>query len=141
MKIKFIFLVLLVVGCNSPRVEKPENLIDKPIMEDILYDMSLINASRSVNPVLFNANEIITFDSFIFKKYKVDSLQLAKSSVYYASFPDEYAKIFEIIENRLKVIKDSLDEAQRIKNEEQLLEREKNKDSIIKTKRPVLDNS
>jgi DNA modification methylase len=99
---KNIFLVcllFLVMGCHTTTVEKPNNLIDKDKMIDILYDMSLLEAikTQNINGGMTNkaANE------YIYKKYKIDSVQFVKSNKYYASNLDEYKKMFEKIKERL----------------------------------------
>ena len=98
---KNILLILIVVflGCNSNSVEKPKNLIGKDKMVDILYDISLLEAIKSQN-----INGGITTkmgNDYIYKKYKIDSVQYSKSNKYYASDIEEYKKMFEKVKEKL----------------------------------------
>jgi H2-forming N5,N10-methylenetetrahydromethanopterin dehydrogenase-like enzyme len=92
-------LFLLFFGCGNNILKKPENLIDKDIMIDILYDLSIIealhNTSYGSGMSKFNSN------NFILKKYKIDSLQFAKSNQYYATDVKNYKKMYEQVSNRL----------------------------------------
>jgi hypothetical protein len=98
---KNILLILIVVflGCNNNSVEKPKNLIGKDKMVDILYDISLLEAIKSQN-----INGGITTkmgNDYIYKKYKIDSVQYSKSNKYYASDIEEYKKMFEKVKEKL----------------------------------------
>ncbi len=92
-------LIVLFFGCNSSSVEKPKNLIDKDKMIDILYDISLLEAIKSQN---INGGITVKMENdYIYKKYKIDSIQFAKSNKYYASDLEEYKKIFEKVKEKL----------------------------------------
>lgn len=86
-------------GCGGG-VEKPDNLIEKQKMIDIFYDLALLDAVRSQKPVLLENNSINP-DKYIYKKYKIDSLQFAKSNQYYASDIAAYKKMYEEVAKRL----------------------------------------
>jgi len=108
-KILFLFgLVSLFLSCNKDLVEKPDNLIDQQVMENIFYDMSILDALKYQNPNSINANGIDP-KTYIFKKYNIDSTQLAKSNAYYAADYREYKKMFDHINDRLKKEKDAVD--------------------------------
>ena len=51
-------LVTLFLSCNKDLVEKPDNLIDKKVMEDIYYDMSILEALTYQNPNSLYSNGI-----------------------------------------------------------------------------------
>ncbi len=92
-------LIVLFFGCNSNSVEKPKNLIGKDKMVDILYDISLLEAIKTQN---INGGITVKMgNDFIYKKYKIDSIQFAKSNKYYASDVEEYKKLFEKVKKRL----------------------------------------
>ncbi len=42
----FVLLVCFLFSCQKPAVEKPDNLIEKEVMVDILYDLSLLEAIK-----------------------------------------------------------------------------------------------
>ncbi len=90
---------LLVISCDKSAAEKPKNLIEKDTMIDILYDISLLEAIKSQN-----INGGITSKAgsdYIYKKYKIDSLQFVKSNKFYASDIEEYKKMFEKVKEKL----------------------------------------
>jgi hypothetical protein len=108
-KIAFIFaLVILCLSCNKDLVEEPENLVDKKVMGDIWYDMAILEAVKYHNPNALYTNGINP-KTYIFKKYKIDSLQFAKSNAYYATDYREYKKMFDDLSDRLKKDKTAVD--------------------------------
>ncbi|MFN3753074.1 DUF4296 domain-containing protein [Flavobacterium sp.] len=92
-------LLLLLFSCNDA-VEKPKNLIAKDKMIDILYDISLLEAikSQNINGGISNKNA----NAYLYKKYKIDSIQFAQSNKYYAADVEEYKKMFEEVKSRLE---------------------------------------
>lgn len=107
--IVLILLLLSFFSCqdvNTP--EKPKNLIAKEKMIEMLTETYLINAARSVNN-----NEIISkgikIDSMVYFKYKVDSLQFARSNAYYAADVDGYMKMIQEIEAKLLAMRVEMD--------------------------------
>ena len=97
----FILLVLfLSVSCKKELVKEPAKLIEKEKMIDIIYDLSLLEAIKYQQPLSLDSVESNP-TKFIFKKYKVDSLQFAQSNVYYAADYDSYKEMFDQINARL----------------------------------------
>lgn len=92
--------VLFVFACQNSAVEKPDNLIEKDKMQDILFDISLIEAMKTQN--LTGGISRKESNEYIYKKYKIDSVQLTNSNKYYASDVAEYRKMFEKIKGRLE---------------------------------------
>ncbi|TRX01230.1 DUF4296 domain-containing protein [Flavobacterium gawalongense] len=93
-----IFLVL--VSCKDETVKKPNRLIEKDEMVNIMYDLSLLEGIKYQNPTSLDTFKINP-KKYIYKKYKVDSLQFAKSNTYYASNYEEYANIIDQVNDRL----------------------------------------
>ena len=106
--VSFFILVSLFLSCNKDLVEKPDNLIDKKVMEDIFYDIAILDALKYQDPSSLNANGI-NAKTYIFKKYKIDSLQFAKSNAYYAADYREYKKMFDDLNQRVKKEKEAID--------------------------------
>ena len=128
----------LFLSCNKDLVEKPDNLIDKKVMGDIFYDMSLLEALKYQNPNALYLNGVNP-KTYVFKKYKIDSLQFVKSNAYYAADYREYKKMFDDLNDRLKREKDAVDLV--IKKEEKKAaavkkaKAKKTQDSIKKAKK------
>lgn len=98
-----IFIVICCVfaisACNSNSVSKPDNLIDKDKMVEILYDISLLEAIKAQN--INGGVSTKTSTEYIYKKYKIDSLQFVKSNKYYASHIEDYKKMIQEVKDRL----------------------------------------
>ena len=110
----FFILISLIFSCKEEFVKKPENLIEKEIMVDVMYDLALLEAIKYQSPNALQAHKINP-DEYIYKKYKIDSAQFVQSNMYYASDYKEYKKMYDQINSRLVKNKSLLEEA--IKNE------------------------
>jgi ABC-type lipopolysaccharide export system ATPase subunit len=105
---KIAFLCLFLFSCSpKERVQKPENLMSPDQMVAFLIDINIINASRG-----YRNQDGISYvsinDSIIYKIHQIDSLQFVNSNAYYASKPKEYLKIYELVEEKIDRLKDSL---------------------------------
>lgn len=118
----FVLLVCFLFSCQKPAVEKPDNLIEKEVMVDILYDLSLLEAIKYQDSSPLKTKNITPYQ-FIKFKYQVDSSRFAKSNMYYASDYKIYKKLFEQLNARLDKNK-SLMEAK--------IKKEKNKIELLK---------
>lgn len=107
-KIITLLVVLVFVSCKEETVQEPKRLIEKKVMLDVMYDLSLLEAIKYKNPTVLDSNKINP-RQYIFKKYKIDSLQFAQSNVYYASDYEEYKIMFEEITKRLDKNKKAVD--------------------------------
>lgn len=104
---KFIILgALLWVSCNPKGADKPKNLIPEEKMAQVLYELSVINASRGFRPV--NGEDLNSANTSFFDFHGVDSLQFAASNAYYAARPKLYLKIMNLAEELMDAQKDSL---------------------------------
>ena len=100
---KFLFIVLVLflsVSCKKELVKEPAKLIEKEKMIDIIYDLSLLEAIKYQQPLSLDSVESNPA-RFIFKKYKVDSLQFVQNNMYYAADYDSYKEMFDEINARL----------------------------------------
>jgi hypothetical protein len=94
-------LFTILISCQKPAVPKPDNLIDEEVMADIMYDISILEAMKSQKAFVLEANEINP-NTYIYKKYKVDSLQFANSDKFYASDIKKYKEIFDKVNKRIE---------------------------------------
>ncbi len=92
-------LLLSLTGCNNV-VEKPDNLIEEDKMIDILHDLYIVEGIRQSDPGSFQERGL-SASEYVYKKYKVDSLQFAKSDKWYASNIVHYGKMYEKIQARI----------------------------------------
>ena len=135
MKYFSIIFLIIVFGCQSVTTsEKPDDLIPKDKMIDMMMESYLSNAARSVNNRKIRSYGL-KLDSLIYAKYDVDSLQFAKSNDYYAADLETYESIFTTIDERLNALKTKADSIQKVNAEnenEEKSEEEKKKDTILK---------
>ena len=101
----FILLILFVpIGCELSN-KKPDNLIDKKQMENIIFDILILN-SINTNSLMSKA-EVIG-DEFIFERYSVDSIQFYESEIYYSKRPRDHFEIYSNVKKRILEKMDSL---------------------------------
>ena len=100
-KLSIILLFLLSISCNSNAVKKPENLIEREKMVDIIYDMSILEAAKSQKPIVLEQYQIQS-NSYVYKKYQIDSLQFANSVKYYATDFENYHTIYDSVNKRIE---------------------------------------
>lgn len=104
----FFIGLFLLVSCQQNAIDKPDNLIDEDTMENILYDLALLEAIRTNNPASLEKKSI-TASTYVYDKYDIDSLQFVKSNHYYASDVHNYLKMYQRIEERLGKKKTEMD--------------------------------
>ncbi|MFC4220972.1 DUF4296 domain-containing protein [Flagellimonas marina] len=126
--ILFIF-GLLFLACGEKVVEEPENLIPKEKMTDILYDLAILNATKSSFSSVFEKTGIDIME-FLYEKYDIDSIQFAESDLYYASVPLEYQSIYEDIDARIERRKEAMEKATTRRNDSIREAQNKRRDSI-----------
>lgn len=121
-------LLLSFVSCKEEVVAKPDRLIAKDQMIDIMYDLAVLEGIKYQNPSSLDSNQINSA-TYIYKKYKIDSTQLAQSNVYYTSDYVEYKRMYDTLVKRIERKKSLLDS---------IIQKEKKAKSIkdaIKTKK------
>ena len=128
MKQFFVLVVFfMLAGCKEPVVKEPDHLIEREAMVNLLYDLSILEVVKYQNPPSLKnyKKDVMTY---IYKKHKIDSLQLVQNNRYYASNYKDYKKIFEEIKARVDTEVKLLDSLQTRK------ERKIKNDSIKKIK-------
>lgn len=126
MRLKFVLLLFVLIGCSDQQIKKPGNLLSKEQMVDILYDIAALNAIDGTYPNVLSRNDIAVM-GYIYEKFGIDSLQFVSSDLYYASIPVEYEAIYQALEERMGKKRDSINEVLRTVNEkerESLLEKQ-----------------
>lgn len=138
--------ILALLGCKEDLVKKPDLLIEKSKMMDIMYDLALLEAIKYQNPAVLDSNQIRP-KQFIYKKYKIDSLQLAQNNRYYAADYKSYKVMFESVVKRIESEKKranaiiKLEEKKKkikiaqLKKKRQLAKKSKDSITVVKTKK------
>ncbi|WP_046756322.1 DUF4296 domain-containing protein [Kordia jejudonensis] len=130
---KYIACILIVlftvISCKREVVPKPDNLLSKEKMAAVLYDISLINAMKGVDKKSVEATNI-HFDTYIYKKHNIDSIQFSESNNYYATSPLEYDAIYALVNERFA--------KERSLVEAEMKKEQKRRDSLQKAKKEAL---
>ena len=98
----FLFLfAALVMACQSKvNYEKPEDLIPKDVMIDLLYDMHMAVGTSNLRNK--NLEKDRNYMSLVYENFGIDSTRFAISNIYYTSQPVEYEEMLEEVERRLE---------------------------------------
>lgn len=140
----FLFILSTLLSCKKELVKTPNHLIEKDKMVNIMYDLSVLEAIKIQNPSSLDSFKINS-NEYIFKKYKIDSLQFAQNNIYYAADYKEYKKMFEKVKKRLDNNKTLVETSiKNIKKKDSLLKKNQKKlklkkeaDSIKKVKQDL----
>jgi len=142
MKKVFILTILVcLTSCSEKLLEKPENLIARDKMVEVLKDLAKVNAAKTTNAAILRDNDIDPM-AYIFVKHSIDSMQFVESDKYYASLPVEYGRIYKDVEsilekeqailNETKAAEDSL-RLQKKEQKQERLKKQKTTDSLVQT--------
>jgi hypothetical protein len=100
-------ILFVLFACESKvNYQKPDNLLSKKQMVDLLFDMHIAAATSNVSNLKLVKNR--NYMSLVYEKYGIDSTEFAINNLYYTSNIDEYEEIFEVLEKRLKKLQDSI---------------------------------
>lgn len=129
-------IVLIVTSCyqyNKP--EKPKDLISKEQMVNILIDIKLLTSANGKNKKVLEDHTVYP-ESYIYKKYNIDSLRFANSNNYYAYYTEQYNEIYTRIKDSMVSLQNALKELDKKEEEERKKETQRRKDSLdaIKSK-------
>lgn len=106
----------------------PKDIIQPAEMENLLYDIHLIDGYAGVIPTQDSAMKVVPpMYKAIYKKYGTDSAKHAQSMAYYYKHPDVLLKMYDKIADRLNKAKDKEVEAQQKKG----LKREKMGNQLV----------
>lgn len=128
-------------SCQKEVVTTPKNLIEKDKMVNIMYDLSLLESIKIQNPSSVDSFKINP-NQYIYKKYKIDSVQFAQNNIYYAADYKEYKKMYEQVKSRLDknviaveaLIKNKKKKDLLLENAKKKLKLKKEADSLKKVK-------
>ncbi|AUS05648.1 hypothetical protein C1A40_09300 [Tamlana carrageenivorans] len=138
-------MLLCFMACNRFKgPKKPENLIPQDKMINILIDSKLLSSANSANKrTLIDSN--LDVNTYVYQKYKIDSLQFADSNAYYAFHIDLYDAIYNKAIDSLNRLYEQLKDlqaeewkAQTQKEIDEPIERGVKRDSL-KFIKPIMD--
>ena len=127
-------------ACTSNTIiKKPDNLIPKDQMVDLLTEMLLASGAENIKNL--NLQRKVNYFPTVFKKYNIDSTRFKESNFYYTSRIDDYDEILGKVDERLKVLKKYYEDERKIKDSIKQMQRDSlraNK-KVILEKRPDFD--
>lgn len=133
------FLKIFIITCflsscqNIEEVKKPDNLISEDKMVDVLTELAILNSAKNKNKRDLEATGLQP-DTYLYSKYKIDSLQLAESTTYYAKNYDQFESIYQEVKQNLEVMKSKMElirkEEQRIEDSIRALDIKRKNDSL-----------
>ena len=108
-----ISIVLLLFNCQmNEKYNDKSDIISEKKMIDIIYDMALINVSKGINKRILENNGMKP-QSYILKKYKIDSMLFVRSNNFYTKDLDKYLYIYDQVLKKLEknrqLINDSIE--------------------------------
>ena len=108
-----ISLVLLLFNCQmNEKYTDKSDIISEKKMINIIYDMALINVSKGINKRILENNGMKP-QTYILKKYKIDSMLFVRSNNFYAKYLDKYLYIYDQVLKKLEknrqLISDSIE--------------------------------
>lgn len=143
----YIFIVLITLTISCKQETKPNHLIEKEVMVNIMYDLSILQALRYQNPTSIDSFQINARD-FVYKKYRIDSLQFAQSNVYYSNNNEQYKEMFNQVVGRINKEKAAADSLLKVEikqkskiNKTKLKESISPKDSLRKVSQKLIDKN
>lgn len=135
----FICSFAFLVACNSNTIiKKPENLISKDKMADILADSYIAKSAR--NSKNLNGDRAINYLSYIYENHQTDSATFHSSLQYYSANVSVHEEILKNVKSKLeqKLVaikdlikdKDSLEEQKSFKDFKELENEELDKKEL-----------
>jgi|TARA_B110000879_G_C11058204_1_gene465633 hypothetical protein len=128
--ISFTIIFTLVLSCTSNTIyKKPDNLIEKELMVELIIQIQLANGARSSK----NKNGVrkIEYMSVVYKNFGIDSVRFAESNLYYSSKIDEYADIFQEVKHNLNALKEEHEALKEIQDSIKRMERKEIREKNI----------
>ncbi len=102
-------VALIFASCKNEVMTKPKNLIEQDKMVAIIYDLAILEAMRSQPQQPGETNNVVNPKTYVFKKYRIDSLQFAESNHYYASDIGNYKKMYDEVKTRIETQQKQID--------------------------------
>lgn len=113
--ITIIFILIFIISCTSNTIyKKPEDLISKDQMVDLLVDMQIsLGAKTTKNK---DGESKLEYMHLIYEKYNIDSTRFASSNFYYTTDIDQYNDILKEVKSRLNNMLGEYELAQKLKD-------------------------
>lgn len=122
------FLCILGVFTACQDVEtaapKPKHLLSEKQMQDLMYDMVLLDATSGVNNRKLQELNVDMYE-FLTKKYDIDSATLQQNIDYYNYEFQSNLNIYQSVKDSIEFIKQHYDSIQNLEDSLRKIERQK----------------
>ncbi|WP_019039459.1 DUF4296 domain-containing protein [Psychroflexus tropicus] len=123
--------LFLLLSCQDVKeVEKPNTLLTKSEMKDLIYDMVLLDAATGVNEKRLEELDVEMLE-FLSLKYKIDSTDLKQNLLYYNLKFDENLEIYQKVKDSITRLEKAYDSISEVTDSLRRVEKKK-QDSIRK---------
>lgn len=104
---KFFYIALLglfLINCTSNTIiKKPDNLVSKDEMANILTDMFLASGGENIKNLQLQRK--VNYFPLVYEKHQIDSTRFKESNFYYVSRIDDYQEILDKVDKKLKALR------------------------------------
>lgn len=102
-------VVFLFIACTSNTIiKKPDNLISKDEMVDLLTDLLIAQGAENVRNL--DENRSVNYYPLVFEKYNIDTTQFRESNYYYTTKIDDYDEIIRRVQTKLEKMMKEVDD-------------------------------
>lgn len=101
----YLLSLLLLLGCQAPEDQKPDDLISEDRMVDILTEVHLAESQTSRLSLGSIDSSRVAYkhiETKLFQKMKVDTSVYSRSFIFYSSHPKYMERIYQNVVDRLK---------------------------------------
>jgi uncharacterized protein related to proFAR isomerase len=138
-KISLLLLFIFLVSCTSNTIfKKPKDLIPKDTMSLLVQDMMIASSAKFVKNI--NKQKKINYISFVYDKYKIDSVRFQNSNFYYISKIDLYEEIITDAKVKLESKKKFFTKLKATQDSINKLKRKEIRDTLFSFKDTVKGN-
>ena len=129
---KFFHIALLglfLINCTSNTIiKKPDNLVSKDEMANILTDMFLASGGENIKNLQLQRK--VNYFPLVYEKHQIDSTRFKESNFYYVSRIDDYQEILDKVDKKLKALRKLNQEEMEVRDS--IKKRDRKKDFELK---------
>ena len=135
-KISLLLSFIFLSSCTSNTIfKKPQDLIPRDTMSLLIQDMMIASSAKFIKNV--NKQKKINYMSFVYDKYKIDSVRFQNSNFYYISKIDLYEEIITDAKIKLEDKKKFFTKTKATQDSINKLKRKKIRDTLFSFKDTV----
>lgn len=110
-----ILILIFIISCTSNTIyKKPEDLISKDKMVDLLVDMQIALGAKTTKNK--DGNSKVEYMHLVYDKHGVDSARFSTSNFYYTTDIDQYNDILKEVKSRLDTMLEKYEEEEKLKD-------------------------